>query len=80
MTPLKEGGHTQAAQSEEQSMFRCRLEADGEEEKKKSEIERGIKQEIKSAIKKEGKSTNELGTMQRADLSSPSLPDLSFVF
>lgn len=51
-----------------------------EKKKKKSEIERGIKQEIKSAIKKEGKSTNELGTMQRADLSSPSLPDLSFVF
>lgn len=44
MALLKEGGHTQADPSEEQSMLRCHLEADGEKEKKKDlESERRIK-------------------------------------
>lgn len=49
MTPLKEGGHTQANQLEEQPMLRCHLEADGAKEgKKKCESEKRIKRAKKS--------------------------------
>lgn len=39
MALLKEGGHTQANQSEEQSMLGCHLEADGERKRgEKNEV------------------------------------------
>lgn len=63
-------------------MLRCHLEADGEREGKKNKYksERGIKSAKKSNKEISRQSTNDLGTKQQADLSSPCLPDLSFLF
>lgn len=61
-----------ASRPEEPRMLRCRLEADCE----KHGSENGDKNE---SSEEQRKKPNDLGTLQRRDLITSSLPDLSFL-